>query len=155
MENIERQYEQTSRRTGEALHELIQTYNFCMQRTLSKYGLYPGQPPLLFAIRDSENPTQNDLAAKLDVSKASVGVSLRRLEKAGFVKRVQDKKDTRCNRITLTKKGQEYVRWCEIDYDMLFTTLLENFSGDERERVAETIERMLKSLNGLRERMEL
>ena len=143
MDTVERQYEQTSRRTGEALHELIQTYNFCMQRTLSKYGLYPGQPPLLF-----------DLAEKLAVSKASVGVSLRRLEKAGFVKRVQDKKDTRCNRIALTPKGQEYARWCAIDYDMLYATLLENFSGDERERVAETIERMLKSLNGLRERIE-
>lgn len=155
MENIERQYEQTSRRAGQALNELIQTYNFCMQRTLSKYGLYPGQPPLLFAVRDAENPTQNELAERLAVSKASVGVSLRRLEKAGFVKRVQDKKDTRCNRVALTKKGLEYVRWCEIDYDMIYTTLMENFSGDERERAAETIERMLKSLNGLRERIEM
>ena len=95
--------------TGEVWHELSQIYNICMQRVLSKYGLYPGQPLLLFAIRDSENPTQNELAEKLGVSKASVGVSLRRLEKSGFVKRKQDKKDTRCNRIVLTNKGKDYA----------------------------------------------
>ena len=152
--DIERRYEDTSRCAGRALHELIQTYHFCMQRTLNKYGLYPGQPPVLFAIRDAEKPTQNELAEKLALSKASVGVSLRRLEKAGFVKRVPDKKDTRCNRVMLTKKGVEYARWCEIDYDMIYTTMMESFSGDERERAVETIWRMQKSLAGLRERIE-
>lgn len=146
--------EQITRQTGTALQELIQTYNFCMQRVFSKYGLYPGQPALLFAIRDSLNPTQNDLAIKLGISKASVGVSLRRLEKGGFVKRVQDKKDTRCNRIVLTKKGQDYAHWCEIDYDMLYSTLLEQFDGDERSEVLGMINTMQKSLCELRKRIE-
>lgn len=146
--------EEITSKTGLAFQKLVHTYNICMQRTLNKYGLYPGQPQLMFAIRDLETPTQNELAIMLSVSKASVGVSLRRLENSGFVKRVRDKTDTRCIRIALTKKGLEYVRWCDIDYEVLFTTMLEGFSGDEKERAFSTLERMDSSLMELKGRLE-
>ncbi len=146
--------EEITSKTGLAFQKLVHTYNICMQRTLNKYGLYPGQPQLMFAIRDLEAPTQNELALKLSVSKASVGVSLRRLEGSGFVKRVRDKSDTRCIRIALTKKGLEYVRWCDIDYQVLFTTMLEGFTGDEKERAFSTLERMDTSLMELKGRLE-
>lgn len=146
--------EEITSKTGLAFQKMVHTYNICMQRTLNKYGLYPGQPQLMFAIRDLDTPTQNELAVKLSVSKASVGVSLRRLESSGFVKRVRDKNDTRCIRITLTKKGHEYVRWCDIDYQVLFTTMLEGFTGDEKERICNTFEKMDTSLAELRGRLE-
>ncbi|HMM32803.1 MAG TPA: MarR family winged helix-turn-helix transcriptional regulator, partial [Clostridia bacterium] len=57
-----------------AFQALDHTYSICMQRTLSKYGLYPGQPQLLFAVRSLNRPTQNELATVLCISKASVGV---------------------------------------------------------------------------------
>lgn len=139
---------------GAEFRSLFHTYNACMQRMLSKYGLYPGQPQMLFAIRELKNPTQNELAAELRVSKASAGVSLRRLEAAGFVKRVRDGKDTRCVRIALTPKGQEYARWCDIDFEMLFTTMLEDFSGEGREQTLGAVRRMNKNLGALRRRLE-
>ena len=83
-----------------------------------------------------------------------MGVSVRRLENTGFVKRVRDKKDTRCIRIALTQKGQDYARWCDIDFEMFFTTLLENFSGDERADALDMLERMNKSMRAFRERLE-
>lgn len=116
-----------------------------MQRTLSKYGLYPGQPQLLFAVRALGTPTQNELAEQLAISKASVGVSVRRLENTGFVKRVRDKKDTRCIRIALTQKGQDYARWCDIDFEMFFTTLLENFPATSVRMCSTCLERMTKA----------
>ena len=68
---------------SEAFCELVRTYNACMQKTLSKYGLYPGQPQVLFAISKLGAPTQIELASQLGVTKASAGVSLRRLEEIG------------------------------------------------------------------------
>lgn len=47
---------------SEAFCELVRTYNACMQKTLSKYGLYPGQPQVLFAISKLGAPTQIELA---------------------------------------------------------------------------------------------
>ncbi len=137
-----------------AFTELMRTYSTCMQKTLSKYGLYPGQPQVLFAIAELGSPTQIELAARLGVTKASAGVSLRRLESSGFVKRVRDKKDTRCIRIALTQKGMDYARWCDIDFEMIYTTMMESFSAEEREGAINTLNEMNRSLVGLKERLE-
>ncbi|MDD3920370.1 MAG: MarR family winged helix-turn-helix transcriptional regulator [Eubacteriales bacterium] len=147
------QYQKTIKETSEVFLQLMQTYQFCTQRTLRKYGLYPGQPALLQSIAETDRPTQNDLAARLGISKASVGISLRRLEKAGFVKRSEDKTDSRCNRITLTKKGEEFNHWCKLDVEMIFTTMLEGFEGDERQDALETLRQMLSSMQNMKERM--
>lgn len=78
-----------------------------MIRILDKYGLYPGQPQVLFAVSaEDRQMTQNELALRMNVSKASVGKSLCRLEEAGFIKRVRDKRDSRCIRVALTKKAR-------------------------------------------------
>ncbi|MEL7608965.1 MAG: MarR family winged helix-turn-helix transcriptional regulator [Bacillota bacterium] len=144
----------SQRTIGSVFEELVQTYHFCMQRTLSKYGLYAGQPAVLFALKNAQKPTQNELAGMLNVSKASVGVSLKRMERSGFIKRAQDKTDSRCNRIALTKKGEEFARWCEIDYDMIYSTMLASFDGDERQAFLELLERMLKGLSELKTRIQ-
>lgn len=137
-----------------AFQALEHTYSVCMQRTLMKYGLYPGQPQLLFAVRSLSRPTQNELAAVLSISKASVGVSLKRLESAGFVKRVRDKEDSRCIRILLTKKGEEYARWCDIDFEMIFTTMLDGATFDQRETMLAGLKRMERNLTELKVRLE-
>lgn len=146
--------EELTHMIGNSFRSLIHTYDTCMLRTLSKYGLYPGQPELLFAIHALGSPTQNELALAMSLSKASVGVSMRRLEKAGFVKRVRDRKDTRCIRITLTQKGIDYARWCDIDFEVIFTTLLESFTGDEREMALDVINRMNYSLTKYKDRLD-
>ena len=133
---------------------LVRTYNACMQKTLAKYGLYPGQPQVLFAINRLGAPTQIELASQLGVTKASAGVALRRLEAAGFVKRVRDKLDTRCVRIRLTQKGADYARWCDIDFEMIYTTMMETFSAEERDEALSILNEMNKSLTGLKERLD-
>lgn len=152
MESIIR--EKLTREFGDMFLKLLHTHTICMQLMLGKYGLYPGQPQVLFAIRDQKNPTQNELADKLGIGKASAGVSIRRLEKGGFIKRTRDKKDTRCVRISLTQKGEDYARWCNIDYDMFFTTMLENFTADERAEALRFVTSMEGSLDNLRKRLE-
>lgn len=148
------QYKQTTRKALDIYMQLNQTYAFCMQHTLQKYGLYEGQPALLFKISEMRFANQNELAKALGVSKSSVGVSLRRLEKSGFVKREQDKGDSRCNRITLTKKGQEFAHWCEMDMDMIANNMFEDFEVEEKEKVIEILRRMLKGLDAMRARIK-
>ncbi len=147
-------HQKTSRNVLDVYMQLNQAYTFCMQHTLQKYGLYEGQPALLFKISEMRFPNQNELANALGVSKSSVGVSLRRLEKSGFVRREQDKGDSRCNRITLTKKGQEFAHWCAMDMDMIATNMMEDFDIEEREAITELLQRMLKGLNSMRARIK-
>ena len=152
MESVSR--EKLTADFGEAFLTLQHTYNICMQLLLGKYGLYPGQPQVLFAINRLGAPTQIELASQLGVTKASAGVSLRRLEAAGFVKRVRDKLDTRCVRIRLTQKGADYARWCDIDFEMIYTTMMETFSAEERDEALSILNEMNKSLTGLKERLD-
>lgn len=152
MESISR--EKLTADFGEAFLTLQHTFSICMQLLLGKYGLYPGQPQVLFALSELGTPTQNELAVHLGIGKASAGVSIRRLENGGFVKRIRDKKDTRCIHLSLTQKGTEYTRWCKIDYDMFFTTMLESFSADEREQALSCVQAMEGSLDALRSRLE-
>lgn len=152
METVTR--EKLTRDFGNAFLSLQHTSTLCMQLLLSKYNLYPGQPQVLFALKELGAPTQNELAAYLGVGKASAGVSIRRLESSGFVKRTRDKKDTRCIRLSLTAKGEEFARWCSIDYDMFFTTMLEELSPEERISAYSFIQSMEKSLTGLKKRLE-
>ena len=83
MESVSR--EKLTADFGEAFLTLQHTYNICMQLLLGKYGLYPGQPQVLFALSKLGAPTQNELAAHLGIGKASAGVSIRRLETGGFM----------------------------------------------------------------------
>ncbi|MDD4074868.1 MAG: MarR family winged helix-turn-helix transcriptional regulator [Eubacteriales bacterium] len=145
---------QIAKQMQEAFQLFLHTYDISMQRTLRKYGLYPGQPQLLLCIRSMEKPTQNEIAAQMSLSRASVGVSLRRLEQSGFVKRVRDKKDTRCIRIALTPKGAEYTHWCELDLEMIYSTMLENMDEDEKKAVIANLGRMNQSLLAYNERMD-
>ncbi len=139
---------------GNSFCSMLRTYEYCMQSILAKYGLYPGQPQILFAIRELNTPTQNDLAQKLRISKASTGVSLRRLEAAGFVKRVRDAQDTRCIRITLTERGEDFARWCDIDFEMLFSSMLQNLDVDKRENALLIVDEMERSLRQLKTRLD-
>ena len=152
MESVSR--EKLTADFGEAFLTLQHTYNICMQLLLGKYGLYPGQPQVLFAISKLGSPTQIELAEQLRITKASAGMSLRRLEAAGFVKRVRDKHDTRCVRIRLTQKGADYARWCDIDFEMIYTTMMETFSAEERDEALSILSEMNKSLTGLKERLD-
>ena len=155
MDNELQNYRATTLNMSLEFIEMLHLYNTCLTKILSKYNLYPGQPQLLITVRDSGNAlTQNELAEKIGISKASIGTSLRRLEASGFVKRTRDKTDTRCIRVSLTKKGEEYARWCEVDYEMLFTIMLEVFSPDERNRMPGEISRMAKGLRELAVRLK-
>lgn len=150
-----REVSRSAEKMNISFSRLLHTYNLCMIRILDKYGLYPGQPQVLFAVSaEDRQMTQNELALRMNVSKASVGKSLCRLEEAGFIKRVRDKRDSRCIRIALTKKGKEYARWCEIDFELLYTTMLECFGSDERDMIPGLIDRMNACLDGLRQRLE-
>lgn len=144
----------TSRKILDLFIQINLMYEFCMAHTLDKYGLYEGQPSVLFKVRELNYPKQNDLAKALGISKSSVGVSLRRLEKNGFIAREDDSTDSRCMRIKLTKKGEEFTHWCDIDMDMLANNMMELFTNDEHARLIEDLERMYKGLENMRARIK-
>jgi DNA-binding MarR family transcriptional regulator len=73
---------------------------------LEEFGLFRGQPPLLFALWEKEGLTHSELAEHLHVQPATITKMIKRMERAGFVERSQDAEDQRVSRVYLTDAGR-------------------------------------------------
>lgn len=77
-----------------------------IHQLLESHGLYRGQPQLLRELWHEEGLTQTDLAARLQITPATVTKMLQRMEKAGFIHRKPDPDDQRVSRVFLTEAGR-------------------------------------------------
>lgn len=112
-------------------------------------GLYTSQPFLLFMLQKIKNPTQREIADMLKVSAASTAVTLKRMEKAGLIKRVADLKDKRCNRITITKKGNEIANKCKQKFEEIDTYMYIGFTDEEKEMLLKFYKRIEDNIRKL------
>lgn len=87
--------------------EILRLHHTIAHRRLEEIGLYPGQPPLLFILNKTDGQSQKELANKLHIKASTVNVMIRRMEKEGLIKRIQDEKDQRISRVYITEKGRK------------------------------------------------
>ncbi len=79
---------------------------------LDKIGVYPGQPPMLFALNQKDGQSQTQLSEMLNIKPATITVMLNRMEKEKLVERRRDPGDQRISRVYLTEKGKKL--FCEV-----------------------------------------
>ena len=60
--------------------EMQRMHRSRLQRVLNEYGLYMGQPMILFALERIPDATQKELADALHISSATITTSLQRME---------------------------------------------------------------------------
>ena len=73
---------------GRAHHNLI-------RQSLERTGLHRGQPPILFALHEGDGIAHSELAARMEVTPATITTAVKRMEKAGLVVRRRDPEDER------------------------------------------------------------
>ena len=105
----------------------LRTHSF-----LEKTGVYPGQPPLLFALYKENGQSQKDLAKKMRIQPATMTVMIKRMEKTNFIKREQDEKDQRISRIYITEKGNNVCKQLIEIHKGMEEECFENFTQDEK-----------------------
>lgn len=121
-------------------------HRYYLQKNAFTVGLYAGQPMLLDFLKNHDDSAQKDIAAALHVSPASVTVSLKRLEKNGFVSKASDGADLRRNIIHLTKKGEDALAEFFSVCDALDQKMFGNFSAKELAQLDEFTERLIDNL---------
>ncbi|MGN0571385.1 MAG: MarR family winged helix-turn-helix transcriptional regulator [Candidatus Fimenecus sp.] len=124
------------------IHDLEWCRHYVVRRALKDSGVYFGQPPILDYLAQNGSGTQNEIAKALHVSPASVSVSLRRMQKAGLIEKATDETDLRCNRMSLTQKGNEQHEYIHGYFEEIDRRLYADFSAAE----LETLERLLTRL---------
>jgi len=135
------------------IHQLISfaiKHRKIMLNYLDETGVYQAQHRLLMVISHNPNASQNDIAKLMDVSAATVAVSLKKLEKEGYINKEMDEVDNRLNKITLTEKGEKVVERSRQIFDSTDEKVLEGFTEEEKQ----TLYVLLQKLNDNLDRME-
>ena len=114
----------------------------CLFRCLKKEKIHYGQISVLLALKGNDGCNQCFLAELLEVSRASIGVSLRRMEKSGLVRRETDRKDTRYNRVFVTDEGRKVLKRAEEVVEEVAKRTLEGFTEEEITSLVSMMERM-------------
>ena len=126
----------------------------CMAKLMAARGIYPGQPPVLFTLKQLGACNQNELARAMRVTPATAAVSLRRLERSGYVRRVQDPSDLRSNRVELTERGEAAAEYADQAIRQVNRCKVSGFSEEQIAAITGLYRQMLANLSALRGQLE-
>ena len=128
------------------LNKLNLLHRIYIQRAAAQNHICFGQIPLLEYAMDHEACTQKDIADFLQVSPPTIAAAVKRLEKNGMVQRVTDQKDLRCNRLTVTEKGKDYVSSCRRAFDGVDALAFRGFREEECLALYDYLQRLTANL---------
>lgn len=74
-----------------------------------EHGLTLMQTRILLEIRDGEHHTVGSLGEIIGLSSGNASSAFKKLEKAGYLKRIRNPKDERYVQLALTKEGQDII----------------------------------------------
>ncbi|NLI55104.1 MAG: winged helix-turn-helix transcriptional regulator [Clostridiales bacterium] len=108
--------------------------------------IVPGQYPLLNYLSNHPDATQQELAAMLFVSPASVAQSTKRLQSARLLEKASDPENLRKNRLRVTPAGQEVVNNFRTLADSVDRQTFLGFSEEEKAQLLDMLNRMIKNI---------
>ncbi|HEX5595050.1 MAG TPA: MarR family transcriptional regulator [Micromonosporaceae bacterium] len=132
-----------SETTGLLLVKAAKLHRSIVSDRLARVGLHVGQDLLLLELSRVDGVSQRELADRLGVEQATVGVALRRLESGGFVQRRAAVDDARVRAVFLTERGRDalpaiYAAWREAE-----TALFGRLSAQQAEQLRKLLTAML------------
>ena len=83
----------------------------------------------------------------MNVSSATIAVSLKKLEKGGYISKEMDDTDNRLNQITLTDKGKKVVEQSKQIFQTLNYKVFDDFEHKELEDLSELLHKLNNKLN--------
>lgn len=134
-------------------HRLVDKYirvtrlqKYVMERQLGDTGVYRSQHQILMSVADNPNASQKDIAKYYGVSTATVAVTLKKLERGGYVQKIVDQKDNRFNQICLTEKGRKVVSDSFNIFQSMENRMFEGFSEENFNVMGELFDKMYENL---------
>ncbi|PDP84688.1 MarR family transcriptional regulator [Glycomyces fuscus] len=128
------------------IFRVARTHKLLAGQLLREVGLYPGQELLMMRLWDEGPQRQSDLAAFLDADAPTVTRSVRRLERAGFVRRSPSPTDGRVTIVEATPAStglRQAVERIWADLERMTVADMDDGRRDEVLRALGEIERNL------------
>lgn len=131
-------------RTLTRLHRaIIATY-------LETYGLYPGQPRLLFIIDRQPGCTVSQLVEETGQTKEAISVSVKRLEEAGYLHKEINPMDKREKFLYLSEKGKTTADVIHNEFHRINEAMFEPLDEEEKRLLEDLFGRMSDRLQAFR-----
>ncbi|MFX1255914.1 MAG: MarR family winged helix-turn-helix transcriptional regulator [Promethearchaeota archaeon] len=134
---------------GYLLRKVAIRYRYFLHKQLNKDQRNVGKDLVIYHLSKREGLTQNDVVEKLQVKASSVSSIIDQMEKDSLIIKVQDKKDRRKFRLSLSRKGQDLIQpvinsWNDIQEQITF-----GFNFEEKQMFYSLLERVAKNLDNL------
>ncbi len=115
-------------------------------KVLNEEGIFAGQEDIIFCVCDHEGITLNELSNVLKVSNATTSVSVKRMEKGGFIVKKPDEKDARIIRLYPTEKAKKIPLNIKNKLSKIDETLTKNLDENEKNLLSDLLDKAIKNL---------
>ena len=137
-----------------APHELVRLFihtdklhRSLIEQRMADLNLHRSQHIMLHCIKSFDTPpTQKDISKKLDISAATVAVTIKKLEQAGFITKETSDGDNRCNRVSITEKGDEILMRAKNIFDEVDSNMFSDLSSEQLSIFVEILEKVQSNL---------
>ena len=126
-----------------------------MQNYLDETGVYQSQHRLLMGISHIPKASQVDLATLKHVSPAALAVSIKKLDKEGYIIREKDEDDNRLNKITITTKGNRDVEQSKQIFGSTDRRVFEGLTEEEKSTLFALLKKLNANLLNMEDEIEL
>ncbi|MGN0522081.1 MAG: MarR family winged helix-turn-helix transcriptional regulator [Eubacterium sp.] len=133
---------------GPRINYLSKHMRKAFNQALAEQGLFSGQQDILFTIIENEGITPGELAKQLGIAVATASVSVKRMEKAGFIIKKADKSDARIARLYPTEKAKQAPENIKRKMDSLEDILKKGMTDQEAEALSSLLERAIQNMEG-------
>lgn len=131
---------------NDEFRSLMRRHRNIVRNYLCKLGLYIGQPRVLFYLEDNPEISQKELSENLDVSKEATSVSIRRLEKGGFIIREECQNDRRVKLLKLSDQGERVVKDLRLNFDEINSFMFTDLNDKDKDEFKRILTIMNNSL---------
>ena len=112
----------------------------------NEQGLFSGQQDIVLSLVNNEGMTVSELAKELNISAATASVSVKRMEKSGFITKKADERDARIARLYPTEKARRAPEIIKSKMDSLESIITEGFTQDEIYQLSDLLERACQNM---------
>lgn len=117
-----------------------------VEKRICSLGIHPSQHHFLMHIAKHGACTQNHIAEAMEVSAAAVAVSLKKLEKGGYIEKKNSLEDGRSNVIVLTAKGEDVVEKSRLMFDEVDGKMFDSLTEEQQIQLHSMMEQITNNL---------
>lgn len=132
---------------GKYISQLYRKGNVFINRETSKHGVGFGQFMFLLDLYREDGKNQEEISDCLKIDKGTTARALKKLEEQGFIDRVKNEEDKRCNKIYLCEKAKDIKEDVFEVLEEWNDKISESLSEEEEETLRYLLEKVCKNIN--------